>query len=136
MTQHRYDEAEEAARPIYEVQSRVLGPDHPETVYSLQLVGTSLVYRHRYPEAVRLYQAALKAQGDATGQEGRWRGWYSFACVASVAGRTDDALEYLQEAIKRGYKDADGLMNEDNFKILRQDSRFQELVAALRRPHN
>jgi non-specific serine/threonine protein kinase/serine/threonine-protein kinase len=54
--------------------------------------------------------------------------------MAVAANHTDDALQYLREAINRGYKDADGLMADDNLKNLRDNPRFQELVAELRRP--
>ena len=45
--------------------------------------------------------------------------WYAFACVAAAANRPDDALQYLREAINRGYKDADALMADDDLKNLR-----------------
>ena len=60
--------------------------------------------------------------------------WYAFACVAAAANRPDDALQYLHEAIDRGYKDADGLMADDDLKNLRQTQSFQQLVAALKHP--
>jgi hypothetical protein len=53
--------------------------------------------------------------------------------VAVAAHHPDDALRYLQEAINRGYKDADGLMTDDDLKNLRRNPHFQELVAALKR---
>lgn len=60
--------------------------------------------------------------------------WYSFACVAVAANHPDDALEYLREAIKHGYKDADGLTADDNLKSLRQSPQFQQLLAELKHP--
>jgi eukaryotic-like serine/threonine-protein kinase len=60
--------------------------------------------------------------------------WYSFACVAVAANHSDDALTYLQEALNRGDKDADGLMADDDLKSLRSNPKFQHLVAELRNP--
>jgi hypothetical protein len=60
--------------------------------------------------------------------------WYSFASVAVSANRPDDALQYLREAIKRGYKDAGAMTADDNLKSLRQNPHFQELVTELKRP--
>ncbi|MGB6690666.1 MAG: serine/threonine-protein kinase [Terracidiphilus sp.] len=134
IAQHRYEEAEKMARQNYEVQLRTQGPQHPNTIFSLQQLGASLAYNHRYPEAARMFQDAIQAQGTSADDQGdRWLAWYSFACVATAAGHTDEAFKYLQEAIDRGYKDADGLMTDDDLKNLRQRPRFQELVAALRR---
>jgi len=59
--------------------------------------------------------------------------WYSFACVATAANHPDDALQYLHEAINRGYKDADGLMADNDLKNLRHNPHFQDLIAELKR---
>ena len=134
IAQHHYDQAEEMARKNYQIQVRVLGPLYPDTLNSLQLIGTSLALSHRYPEAVQLFHDVLQAQDNSQDPENRWRGWYALACVATAAGRADDALKDLHEAVNRGYKDADGLLTDDDLKDLRQNAHFQELVATLRRP--
>jgi hypothetical protein len=54
--------------------------------------------------------------------------------VAETANRPDDALQYLQEAVNRGYKNADGLMADDDLKKLHSNPRFQQLVAELKHP--
>jgi len=133
IAEHRYDQAESMARQNYELQSRILGPQYPDTIDSLQLLGTSLAHSHRYPEAARMFQDVLATPDPSQPVENRWRGWYAFACVANDAGRGDDALNYLREAVRRGYSDAEGLMNDDDLKSLRQDPHFKELVATLRR---
>ena len=46
-----------------------------------------------------------------------------------AANHPDDALQYLREAINRGYKDADGLMTDPDLEKLRPNSNFQQLVA-------
>ena len=75
----------------------------------------------------------IEKEDNSQGQGNRWSAWYAFACVAVAAQHPDDALRYLQEAINRGYKDADGLMTDDDLKNLRQNPHFQELVTALKR---
>src|SRR5580658_2234685 len=134
LAQHRYEEAGKMARQDFEVQLRTQGPQHPNTLIALQQLGTSLALSHRYPEAVKLFQEELQAQSNSPDQDDRWHAWYSFACVATAAGRADDAIKYLHEAINLGYKDADGLMADDDLKDLRQNPHFQELAATLRRP--
>ena len=54
--------------------------------------------------------------------------------MAVAANHPDDALQYLREAINRGYKDADGLMADDDLKNLRPNPKFQQLVAELKHP--
>jgi hypothetical protein len=51
-----------------------------------------------------------------------------------AANHSDDALQYLREALNRGYKDADALMADANLKNLHPNPHFQELVAELKRP--
>jgi non-specific serine/threonine protein kinase/serine/threonine-protein kinase len=54
--------------------------------------------------------------------------------VAEAAGRPDDAIQYLHNAVNNGYTDADGMATDDDLKQLRLDPRFEQIVAELRRP--
>ena len=49
-----------------------------------------------------------------------------------AANHPDDALQYLREAINRGYKDADGLMADPDLEKFRPNSNPQQLVAELK----
>jgi hypothetical protein len=125
-----YAEAETFARENYASQRRDPRPQHPDTLREL---GKAMAYSHRYAEVSNLFQDVIKNGSDSAGQWNRWSVWYSFVCVAAVAGGPDDALQHLREPINRGYQDADGLVADGDLKSLRQNSHFQELVAALRR---
>jgi serine/threonine protein kinase/tetratricopeptide (TPR) repeat protein len=129
-----YTEAEKIARQTFEVQVRSLGPQHPDTLNTLQQLGAAMAYSHRYAEASKLFRDVIEKESNSGGQGNRWSVWYAFACVAVAANRPDDALQYLREAINRGYEDADGLMADGDLKNLRQNPHFQELVAELKRP--
>jgi eukaryotic-like serine/threonine-protein kinase len=126
----RYAEAEKIARHAFEVEIQTLRPQHPYTIETLQTLGTALARMHRYPEAAKLFRETIE-KGNSLSQANRFQVWYSFACVAAAANRPDDALQYLHEAIDRGYKDPTGLMADD-LKALRPDPNFQQLVAQLR----
>jgi len=129
-----YVEAEKLARETYEIQRRDSGPQHPDTLDTLRELGKAMAYSHRYAEASKLFQAVMENESSSAGQGNRWSVWYAFACVAAAAGRPDDTLQYLREAVNRGYKDADSMMADDDLKSLRQNPHFQQLVASLRRP--
>jgi eukaryotic-like serine/threonine-protein kinase len=129
----RYAEAEKIARDAFEVEIRTLRPQHPYTIQTLQTLGTALAHMHRYPEAAKLFREVIE-KADSPSQASRFQVWYSFACVAAAAGRPDDALQYLGEAVHRGYRDADGLMYDENLKALRPNPNFQQLVSQLRQP--
>jgi tetratricopeptide (TPR) repeat protein len=130
----RYAEAEKNAREAFEALIRTMGPQHPFTLGALQQLGTAMALDHRYPEASKLFRDAIEKQDNSKGQGDRFSVWYSFACVAVAANHPDDALQYLREALNRGYKDADALMADDNLKNLHPNPKFQQLVAELKHP--
>jgi non-specific serine/threonine protein kinase/serine/threonine-protein kinase len=132
--EEHYAEAEKISREAYDIQLRILGPQHPDTLDSLRELGRALAYSHHYAEASKLFRNAIDQQGHAAARENPWGVWYDFACVAETANRPDDALRYLQQAINLGYKNADGLMADDDLKELRPNPKFQQLVAGLKAP--
>jgi eukaryotic-like serine/threonine-protein kinase len=127
-----YAEGERMARDTLEVQLRSLGPQHPDTLNTLQVLGTAMAYTHRYSEATKLFHDVMEKGSNSKGQGDPFSVWYAFACVAAAANRPDDALNYLREAIGRGYKDAGALVVDDDLKSLRKNPDFQRLVAQLR----
>jgi serine/threonine protein kinase/Tfp pilus assembly protein PilF len=129
-----YAEAENHARGAFEALIRTMGPQHPLTLNALQQLGTAMALDHRYAEASKLFHDVIAKQDNSTGQGNGFSVWYSFACVAVAANHPDDALQYLREAVNRGYKDADALMADDNLKSLRDNPHFHEIVAELKRP--
>ena len=128
-----YAEAEKLARQAFEVQVQSPGPQNPQTLYTLLQMGRAMALSHRYTEAKKLFQETIEKGGDSGKQENRWLAWYNLACVAEAGNHSDDALQYLREAVHRGYKNADGLMADENLKSLRQNAHFQALVAELKR---
>jgi serine/threonine protein kinase/tetratricopeptide (TPR) repeat protein len=129
--ERRYEEAEKLASDSWNIQQRTLGPGHPDTVDSLRALGMAMAYRHHYAEADRLFRSALDTLNGAD-QENRWSVWYAYACAAAAANRIDDALKYLREAMARGYKDAEGLMADEDLKMLHHNAQFKELIGTLK----
>jgi tetratricopeptide (TPR) repeat protein len=127
-----FSEVEKMARENYAAALRILGLQDSVTVGTLQQLGEALAYSHRYPEAAKLFQDAIAKDANSSQQGNRFQLWYAFACVAAAANRQDEALRYLQEAVNRGNKNADGMAADDDLKNLRPDSHFQELVRQLR----
>jgi eukaryotic-like serine/threonine-protein kinase len=128
----RYSEAEKLARETYAIQLRTQGLRDSNTAETLQQLGEALAYRGRYDEAAKLFQEAIAKSADPSGQGDPFRLWYAFACVAAAANRSNESIQYLQEAVKRGYKSADAMAADDDLKDLRGNARFQQLVVALK----
>jgi non-specific serine/threonine protein kinase/serine/threonine-protein kinase len=134
--EHRYAEAAKIAADTWEARVHTLGPGHPDTLETLRNLGEALAYSHRYPEASRLFRDTIEQLAKGSEQENGWSVWYAFACVAVAGARSDDALRYLREAVNRGYRDADGLMAEQELKGLQHNAQFLELVRSLRSASN
>ncbi len=57
---------------------------------------------------------------------------YNLACCYALTARPDDAFRYLQLAIERGWRDADHLENDADFKSIHADPRWKDAVASCR----
>jgi tetratricopeptide (TPR) repeat protein len=129
-----YSEAEKIASAALAIERRTMAPTHPETLYTLQRLGLAITYRRRCGDTAPLFREIIEKAGYSAPQDKRVSVWYSYRCVAAAANRADDAVQYLQEAVNRGYKDADGLLHDDEIKTLHTSPKFQQLLAALRQP--
>jgi eukaryotic-like serine/threonine-protein kinase len=127
-----YSEAEKMAQETYTAILRIAGPQDSRTVDTLQQLGEALAYSHRYPEAAKLFQDATTKDASSSGQGNPFQLWYAFACVAAAANRPEESLQYLQEAIDRGFKGADRMSADEDLKTLHSNPRFQRVVAQLR----
>jgi tetratricopeptide (TPR) repeat protein len=56
---------------------------------------------------------------------------YNVACLNSVAGRTDRALELLERAVENGFGHREWIENDPDFNSLRAQPRFQSLLQRL-----
>jgi serine/threonine protein kinase/tetratricopeptide (TPR) repeat protein len=57
---------------------------------------------------------------------------YNSACVFSVAGEADRAIECLEKAIRTGYTNTGALLNDPDLDAIRTHPRFQSLVKRIR----
>jgi tetratricopeptide (TPR) repeat protein len=65
----RYPEAERLVREIVDIRRRVLGPDHPQTAYSMSSLARVLVYEKRYPEAEIFFREAAEVNNRVLGSD-------------------------------------------------------------------
>ncbi|MBK8974661.1 MAG: tetratricopeptide repeat protein [Planctomycetes bacterium] len=57
---------------------------------------------------------------------------YNLACIFSLAGRPDDAVQCLDEAVRHGFANAHYIDHDSNLDAVREDPRFVQLAARLR----
>lgn len=60
-----------------------------------------------------------------------WPVDYNLAAAYARTGRADLAFDLLAAAIERGFGDADHLRNDEDFESLREDDRFEALLAKI-----
>lgn len=90
----------------------------------------SFALANTYRQAGRLDDAKAIADAAITERPGEWAVHYNAGCLESLAGHADAAFEHLRHA-----KELDGegrsaeYFREDDLDFLRDDPRFQELLA-------
>jgi predicted esterase len=57
---------------------------------------------------------------------------YNIACMHCLLGHKEKAYEWLEKTIEAGYKDADWLANDDDFKTIRGEDHFRDLLKQIR----
>ena len=130
----RYEEAEQNAREAFSALLRTAGPVDEYTLDALKQLGKALGHEHRYSEAQQLFRDVIANQPSSTKRGNPWLVWYAFAVAALAAGQPDDAIQYVREAVTRGYSNADRLLADRDLKELQSAPHFEELVASIRHP--
>lgn len=57
---------------------------------------------------------------------------YNLACVYSVAGETDTALDCLQRAVVNGFTGRDGINHDTDLEPIRDTDRFKAILAQMK----
>jgi len=97
----RYAEAEKLERDVLEVRRRVLGPEHPSTLFSVLFLATTLQHEGRYNEAENLERDALEVQRRVVGPEHQdtLSTMTELAVILEDEGRHDEAGKLGREVL-------------------------------------
>jgi serine/threonine protein kinase len=92
--QGNYAEAEKLYREVLDIERRVLGPEHPGTLQSMEVLAVDLAHEGRYDEAEKMQFKARDSLRQALGPEhpGTALSTDSLACIFALAGNHDEAL--------------------------------------------
>jgi len=108
----------ELAREMYE-QTILLDSQHPYANYGL---GIALKRTGHYEEAVRAFQRNLEIT------PGYLEPYYSISILYAEEKANEEALQWLEKALEKGYSRKDKIMEEESFSALRDTERFRELM--------
>jgi non-specific serine/threonine protein kinase/serine/threonine-protein kinase len=132
MEEGRYVEAEKEYRETFDGMRRVLGPEHGKTLYTLEYLAIDITHEGRYHDAEKLFREAIETAGRGNQPFKVGVAWVNFATGAVIAGRRNDALKYLDQAIDYGYGPPESITGDPALKSLHGDPRFDVLIAKSR----
>jgi Flp pilus assembly protein TadD len=113
-----------------EFQARFFGvvaQRYPRDPEALSELGHALTRLQRYEEGLAVDRQLVRMVPENETAH------YNLACSLALCGRTDEALDTLAEAMRLGYDDLGHLLTDDDLTSLREEPRFRELTARIRR---
>ena len=131
MYEGRYADAEKMFHETLDVARRVL-PENPIMLIILEDEALDLSHEGRYDHAEKLYREVIR-MADKTGEPTTIAiAWYKFARGAAIAGRHDEALEYLDKAITLGHWAPVVIATDPDLRSLHGNGHFDALIAKVR----
>jgi non-specific serine/threonine protein kinase/serine/threonine-protein kinase len=119
-------------RELLDIQRRVLGPEHPDTLMTVNDLVVTLAKEGRYAEAEKSFRELLDIQRRVLGPEhpDTANSIYNLGCMAALQGRRDEAFSLLREAVDHGYSPSSdlGIDKDPDLQSLHGDPRFTALV--------
>ncbi len=100
-------------------------PGHPAVVETLGCLYTEM---GRYEDGLAADRDMVRLQPRSP------TAWYNLACSLSLTGQPDAAFAALDKAIALGYDDAEWMQDDDDFAPIKNDPRFERLLARLQAP--
>jgi superkiller protein 3 len=73
--------------------------------------------------AIKSFQRALGLNADL------YWAYYGIGCVYALQGNKKRAIELLDQALQKGFRDFPHLEKDDDWQTLKEDSQFQELIS-------
>jgi ankyrin repeat protein len=97
--QGKYEEALQAYQEVYEIQKRVLGPEHPDTLTTRNNIASVLDDQGKYEEALQAYKKVYDIQKHVLGPEhpNTLSIRSNMATVLFKQGKLEEALQAYQE---------------------------------------
>jgi adenylate cyclase len=100
---------------------------NPDDARAATIRSVALCRTGHTEEGVRWAERALLIDPEDAGIR------YNVACLYSVEGMVDQAIECLSEAVRKGFGHPEWLARDPDMDPLRDDPRFRRLVAAMER---
>jgi hypothetical protein len=97
-------------------------PLSPEQVRDLSREAMDLLQKRELAEAEKRFRRIVASCSfDATAH-------YNLACLLSLSGKADGALDHLERSIRAGYRDVEHMKADSDLEAIREDKRFADLI--------
>ena len=131
--EHRLDESEKLLRETLAIRERVLGPNHRDTLMSMNNLANLLFLEGHYVDAEKLQREALDIQRRVLGPDNPDTAMsiYNLGGIALHKGKPAEALALLRESVDHGLAPNIALQMEKDPDLgaLHGDPRFAALIA-------
>jgi adenylate cyclase len=118
--------AESRRRGVQAVEARL--QFHPDDTRALYMGANGLVALGEHEQGLEWANQALRIDPQET------MVLYNVACIQSLAGRYDDALDSLERSVQNGFMHLNWLLHDSNLDPLRKFSRYKRLVKQITPP--
>lgn len=99
---------------------------NPRDIEAITTLGLSYTASGEFEKALEMDRRLIELQPDDPVSH------YNLACSYALLRDADFALQSLETAITKGYRDLDWLRKDEDLKNIRDDARFTRLVEELR----
>ena len=112
---------------------RVHGPEHANTLNSIDNLAVLYQSQERYAEAEPLWLETLETRKRLLGDDhpATLGSMYNLACLAALRGNHEQAFDWLRRAIDTGFTDADWMKKDSDLESL-HGPEFDSLVERAR----
>lgn len=125
--------AQNLLRQALEIQRRVLGLEHPQTIITMTNLAEALKMAGHYDQAEKMLKPALDMQRRVLGSDhpSTALSTYNLGCIEAHQGNRAEALSLIRESLDHGLPlwEAKDIATEPDLASLHSDPRFDALVA-------
>ncbi len=116
-----------------DVQRRVLGPEHPQTIITMTNLAEAFEMAGDYAQAEKVLKPALEIERRTLGpaHPSTALSEYDLGCIEARLGHREEALSLLRESLDHGLPAwmAKTVATEPDLESLHSDPRFEALAA-------
>lgn len=126
----KFAEAESLSREALAASQQAFGAASVQTIDNTVNLALILAHEMRSGESEALFRRAVASSSGVEGDIAA-NVFYAYAEGMAIAGRSDEAIDHLKQAVDHGFSNKQQMSSDDDLKSLRTNPRYQAVVAAI-----